>query len=297
MTEKPKFNDDTLEKVYLKIMHNVSIGAIDIPAGYSVANALQGAYYAIKDSKTGKPDFKPYLEVVDRDDLYHCLYKMVCDGLSVVKRQCAFILRGKTLCYEREYQGAIALAKRYSGVISVRAKVVREGEQFITKTAPDGRTELVRHDDCLEFGDKPIIGAYAVITESDGSPDLVKMTIQEIKESWGFSNKSQSDVNDINRTQKTFAQEMCKKTVIKRATKPYINSSDDTAVMENKIDKHITQIDKPNISHNLIGLPKEPTKQQNKIEPIQAKITDAEVMPEIVRKKEETEAETEEDWD
>jgi len=73
-----------------------------------------------------------------------------------------------------------------------------------------------------------IKGAYAVVKLEDGSKYTEVMNIHQIKKAWkkGYAYKEGSGVHT------DFADQMAKKTVINRACKNIINSSDDANLLE-----------------------------------------------------------------
>ena len=71
----------------------------------------------------------------------------------------------------------------------------------------------------FENRDKPIVGAFAYILQDDGNRVWTVMTKKEIDASW-----SQAKTHNV---QQKFGQEMAQRTIINRAAKLYINSSND----------------------------------------------------------------------
>jgi recombination protein RecT len=219
-----------VDNVLARINQFQELGQIDLPKDYSVGNALKAAMLVLTDLKDRNG--KPVMEACTKPSIANALLKMATEGMSVAKRQGAFIAYGDQLTWQREYQGDVLLAKRYAGVQSVRAQLIYKGDKFVTKITQDGRTVLVEHEsDFSNHSNDNIIGAYAVVVEQGGETNLTAMSMDEIKVSWSFG---QTKGGSMAHTKTP--GEMAKKTVIRRACKPYINSSDDEAVVDGERD-------------------------------------------------------------
>ncbi len=229
------FKEPVLQQIFQSVTNKIAIGAIHIPPNYSLANALQTAWFKIQSTKAGKyPNQKTAQEICTMDSIQVALYKMCVDGLNCDKHQCCFIIRGTELTYEKEYQGHIALAKRYSEVQSVNPAVIYKGDKFITKRESDGTEVLVSHEQPIENLDNEITGAYCVIVDKNGQEILTKMTRKMITSAWDFGKKKtfkSYEDGTMNDTQTAFEDQMCIKTVVKRACKPFINSSSDESIV------------------------------------------------------------------
>ncbi len=202
-------------------------GNLDLPSDYSMENALKGA--SLKLQMVTDKDGKLALEVCSAVSIVNSLLAMVIDGLSVWKQQGYFIVYGDKLNWQPDYRGHILLAKRHADVKEVNAQVVYEGDEFFyqidTKT---GRQQLINHESKFENQDiTKIRGAYAVVVFNDGSSSVTIMSMPQIKKAWlqGFGGGN-------TKAHQNFTDEMCKKTVINRATKTLIGSSDDADVID-----------------------------------------------------------------
>lgn len=185
-----------------------------IAQNYSVSNALSSAYYALKNSSSGN-----LLEKCTPDSVYNALLDMVVQGLSPAKTQCYFIPYGNKATLERSYFGTMKVVKQLSTVKDIYAKIIYEGDEFEAEVV-DGRWKFVSHKSNWKNQNNPIEGAYCVIERADGEKILTIMTKEEIDVSWSQSkNKS---------VQNKFPQEMAKRTIIERAAKDFFNTSDDS---------------------------------------------------------------------
>lgn len=221
---------DITDSVVSRINELQEIGALTLPKTYAVGNELKMAWFALQEVKDRNS--KPALEVCTKESVANALLKMSIQGLSVWKKQCDFIVYGNKLSCEREYHGTIALALRTGIVIGVpEAEVIYEGDIFKYRIV-NGKKEVVEHSQELENIDiNKIKGAYAIVPLKDGDFHTEIMTIQQIKQAW-----MQGAMKGQSGAHKNFTDQMAKKTVISRALKLYISSSDDEYLLENEAD-------------------------------------------------------------
>ncbi|MDN6423449.1 MAG: recombinase RecT [Tetragenococcus koreensis] len=190
---------------------------LQLPLNYNYSNALKSAYFAIE--KTKDRSNKPALDVCTTESIANTLLNMVIQGLSPAKTQCYFVVYGNELQMQRSYFGTQAVLKRLEDVKDIWAEVIHEGDTFQIGSEK-GRTIVKEFEPKFENMDNDIIGAYAVVEKEDGENVYTVMTQKEIQTSW---NQSRSGGG----VQKKFPQEMAKRTVINRAAKTFINTSND----------------------------------------------------------------------
>lgn len=197
-------------------------GELRLPENYSAENALKSAYLILQE--TMDRDKKPVLQVCTKESVANTLLDMVVQGLSPMKKQCYFIPYGNKLTLQRSYQGSVAIAKRV-GLKNIIANVVYDGDKFSYAVEPDtGLKKLITHEQVLENIDiKKIKGVYAITEMEDGRTDITLMTISQVRAAWNQGFGKGTTNAHIN-----FTDEMAKKTVISRACKNIINSSDDS---------------------------------------------------------------------
>lgn len=209
-------------------------GSLVLPKSYSVGNNLKSAWLILQEAVDRNN--KPVLEVCTKASIANAIFDMVLQGLSVSKAQGYFIAYGNKLEFQRSYFGTVALAKRVGGGIKREpvANVIYEGDEFVYTIDPEtGLMKVIKHDQKIEnIDDAKIKAAYAITTFEDGRTEVTIMTIDQIKKAWNQgATKGQSPAH------KNFPAEMCKKTVIGRACKMVINSSDDAWLYEGKQDE------------------------------------------------------------
>ena len=192
-----------------------------IPQNYNASNALKSAFFKLQEVKDKSN--RPALEVCTKESIANALLDMTVQGLSPAKTQCYFVVYGSQLQLLRSYFGTQTVLKRLSEVKDIWANVIYKDDVFDYENY-HGRERLISHKTAFENRDKDILGAYAVVQTTEGEEILTVMTRKEIETSWGQSKTSQS-------VHKKFPQEMAKRTVINRAAKAFVNTSDDSDLL------------------------------------------------------------------
>ena len=205
---------DITDNIARKLDELKKDGGLAIPANYNPANALKSAFFEMTNSASGN-----LLEKCSRESIANSLLNMAIQGLSPAKKQCYFVPYGQNLSMQRSYFGTQKVVKSLTNVDDIWATVIYEGDEFEIEIE-GGREWIAKHTTSFLNRDNDIIGAYCIIKKSDGEEVLTVMTRKEIEASWSQSkNKS---------VQNKFPQEMAKRTVINRAAKAFINTSDDS---------------------------------------------------------------------
>lgn len=272
-TQLAEVKKDISAQVLAKIEQFQQAGELRLPSDYSVENALKSAYLILSEQKVGGQNGKPVLEACTKPSIANALLKMVVWGLSPMKKQCDFIPYGDKLECSIEYTGNIALAKRFGGLKDIKSRAVFEGDEFVFEVDPEtGRNKLVKHKQTLQsMGSKKVIGAYAILEMADGSHDMEIMSIEQIKESW-----NQGAMKGNSPAHKNFPDQMAIKTVINRACKPLIRTSNDAVLYSEEDGEGEKTIDvvAENVKHEI-------KENANKEELSFKDISDAEVIDEI----------------
>jgi len=201
---------------------HVKNGTIVVPEGYNYIAAINSAMYLLSEAtdKNGRPA----LEVCTPKSINYSLTKMVLLGLNPMFKQGYFIVYGTELQFMPSYFGERAMAER-TGITDIIARVVFENDDFECEFK-DGYP-VIKH--VYGGGDK-ITHAYCLFTLPNGRRAGDVMTFAQILKSWAHS-------KDPNRkSQNDSPEEMAKRTVTRRALKPYINSfiGDDVITNENE---------------------------------------------------------------
>lgn len=216
-----KMQEETVGQVLAKIKSFIETGDLRLPKDYSPENAIRSAYLVLLDH-----DKKP-LENCTKESVCNALFKMTVLGLSPMKKQCDFIPYGTILKCNESYAGNIALAKRYGGLKRIKANAIFAGDVFEFEVGVDGRRKIIKHTQTMEsFGTKDLKGAYAICEMEDGTFDVEIMNMIQIRDAW-----NQGPMKGNSPAHKNFPDQMACKTVINRACKLLIRSSDDSVLM------------------------------------------------------------------
>lgn len=222
-TAVAKIKKDISSQVLDKIDSFQQSGELTLPKDYKVENALKSAYIILSDPKND------LLKKCTTESVAEALLKMVIYGVSPIKKQCYFIPYGDKLECSISYAGNIAIAKRYGQLKSIKGNAIFEGDTFEFHVDQEtGRRKLINHKQTLEsVGNMNVIGAYAMVEMNDGARDLEVMNISQIKMSWG-----QGGSKGNSPAHKNFPDQMAIKTVLNRACKLLISSSDDSVLYD-----------------------------------------------------------------
>lgn len=225
---------DTVDVVAGKVKQFQEKGELHFPTNYSPENAMKSAWLKLQEvkAKSGK-DYVPVLQHCTKDSVANSLLNMVVQGLNPAKNQGYFIAYGKSLTFQRSYFGTMAVTKRVTGAKSIDAAVIYEGDKVDYEMKAGKITSLSHKQQFNNINKDKITGAYCIITLPNGEEYTELMTMEEIRKAWSKSQmwgKEQTKEKEGS-THDEFKQEMAKKTVINRACKKFINSSDDSSLV------------------------------------------------------------------
>jgi len=217
---------DVVDVVSKKVQEFVSRGELHLPPNYSVENAMKSAWLILQN--TVDKDKRPVLQVCTKDSIANALLDMAVQGLNPAKKQGYFIAYGRQLVFQRSYFGTMAVTKRVAGAKDIFAELVYKGDEF-EYSIQRGNKIITKHIQRIENVDPDnIVAAYCTIIFDDDRQFTDIMTWAEIQKAWS---KSKNNPDREGSTHKDFAQEMARKTVINRACKRYLNSSDDGSLL------------------------------------------------------------------
>lgn len=214
------------DKVLTRIKELEGSGDITMPPNYSYANALKSAFLIL--SETTDKNGKSALVSCSQPSIINSLLDMTIQGLSPAKKQCYFIPFGGKLQLMKSYLGNIAATKRLKGVKNVFANVIYEKDVFAYELdLKTGLKVITKHEQNFENIDiTKIKGAYAVVVMEDGQNYVEVMNINQIRNSW-----NQGAAKGQSKAHTNFTDEMAKKSVINRACKNFVCTSDDSDLL------------------------------------------------------------------
>lgn len=224
--EITRFDKKTLEMVELQIADYQKNGQIHFPGNYSPQNALKSAFLVLQE--TLDRDKKPVLQTCTKESIAYSLLNTVIQGLSPAKKQIYFIPYGNKLSAMRSYHGTKAVVKRLTNVIDINAEVIYSNDIFEMQIV-SARKVVVKHEQNFQNIDSSkIVGAYCIIEYKDKNNEKQEyieiMNKQQIDKAWSKSKTGAS-------VAKEFPEDMCKRTVINRAAKHFVNTSDDSDLL------------------------------------------------------------------
>lgn len=214
----------TADNISQQVLQRVSImqkaGEIALPKGYEAGNALKSAWLYLQNVQTR--DKQKAIDACTKESIANCLLDMVVRGEHPMQH-CYFIPTGNQLSFWERYTGKLMRAKRDTDIASVNAQVVYEADNFVYTVDDKGILQLVKHETSMANMDNAkIVGAYAVVVYKNGSTRLEVMTMDMIRKAWGQGAARGNSGAHLN-----FTDQMAKKTVIARACKIELDSTED----------------------------------------------------------------------
>ena len=227
---------DIVKEVQKTLQVYAEKGELVLPSNYSFENALKSAWLVLQE--TVNKDKVPVLQSCSQSSIANALLDMAVQGLNPGKKQCYFIAYGTKLLCQRSYFGTMAVAQEVAKATDIWAEVVYDGDVFEYEITHNRKT-VSKHTQKLENIGKDIVAAYCVIEFSNEKPSHTEiMTIEQIHKSW-----EKSRMKGVVSTHTEFPDEMCKRTVISRACKKFINASSDENLLKhfNRSDEEQTE--------------------------------------------------------
>lgn len=201
-------------------------GRLNLPANYSVGNAIASAWLIIQG--TVDKNGRPALEVCTKESIANALLDMAIMGLNPAKKQGYFIAYGNQLSWFTSYFGKCAALRRVKGFETEPiATLIYEGDSFELGLNELNEEIIINHIKSWDAKVKNnIIGAYATV-KYKGITKSVVMTMREIREAWS---KSKTNVEH-----KDFTGEYVKRTVINRLVKMLLQTTNDDDLLAENI--------------------------------------------------------------
>lgn len=236
--ELAKQEKTIVDSVQKRIAEMQNSGSIELPNNYSVGNALKSAYLILQETQTsGK---KPVLQACTQESIANSLLDMATQGLNPSKDQCYFIAYGNKLTMERGYLGTIALTKRIKGVKDVKGYAIYKDDKFeLGFDILTGKQKILEFCPGLNRDPKNLVGAFALILGDNEILHTEYMDINQIHKAW-----EQGSMKGNSGAHKNFPDQMAIKTVINRACKYYVSTSDDSDKIADFMNKSVEDTDR-----------------------------------------------------
>lgn len=246
--------------------------AFDLPENYSYKNAIQQTRYLLtKPAESGKNQGKAIIDFCTPASILQSVMEMAQKGLNPDKKQCYFIPYGNNCTLSVSYQGNVALAKRNGEDIGeIYGYAVYKNDEFeLEFNIKKGVFEIKKYvPKVAEWKKSDIVGAFAIITDKKGEVKYTEyMTMEQIKSAWAMgAAKGNSPAH------RNFPDQQAIKTVKSRAVKSFVNTADDSEIVNNE-SQSIAYTDK---SFN--------NELENKANKLELEVNNFEEIPEIESK-------------
>lgn len=203
-------------------------GRLNLPANYSVGNAITSAWLILQQTKD--KNGRPALEVCTKDSIANSLLDMAVMGLNPAKKHGYFIPYGDKLSWFTSYFGKCAVVKRLKGIdYEPIATIIYEGDELELVHTKLNEELVINHTTKWQNKLNGVIaGAYATVKQGEVIRSAV-MTLKEIKEAW-LKNPSPTKRDHVD-----FEGEFCKRTVINRLVKMIAQTSNDDDLLAEKM--------------------------------------------------------------
>lgn len=211
-TGKTVTTTDYLNQIQAALMNQIQEKMNAMPDGFNKDRFVLNCITLIRDMLKDKKK-RENLDGIAPESIALCMIKGAFLGLDFLSGECYAIPYAGEMNFQTDYKGEVKVCKKHSiePIKDIFAKVVREGD-FYDEGVEDGKQNIVFRP--VAFSDKPIIGAFAIVTFKDGSMLYESMSAKEIEE----VRTNYSKAKNSEAWQKS-AGEMYRKTVIRRLSK------------------------------------------------------------------------------
>ena len=199
---------------------------LTLPSDYDAGTAVNSAMLILQDTKD--KNGRPVLEVCTKASIAKSVLDMTIQGLQPGKKQGYFIAYADQLTFFRSYFGTVAALKRaMPEVAHVTSEVIYNGDDVVYGITPFGE-RYVSHiaSEPLVNINKGVRGGFCTIYNAKGEVlGSTIMTWEEIQTSWKQSRNYKTEGG----VHQKFTAEMAKRTLIAKACKFLLNTSNDMA--------------------------------------------------------------------
>lgn len=199
---------------------------LTLPSDYDAGTAVNSAMLILQDTKDRNG--RPVLEVCTKASIAKSVLDMVIQGLQPGKKQGYFIAYADQLTFFRSYFGTVAALKRaMPEVAHVTSEVFYNGDDVVYGMTPFGEryVQYIASEPLVNVN-QGIRGGYCNIFDAKGNVlGSTIMTWEQIQTSWKQSRNYKAEGGVHQR----FTEEMAKRTLIAKACKLLLNTSNDMA--------------------------------------------------------------------
>lgn len=201
-----------LNNIQEALMKQIAEKVGAMPEGFNKDRFILNCITLIRDMLKDKKK-RENMDGISADSIALCMIKGAFLGLDFLSGECYAIPYNKEMNFQTDYKGEIKICKKHSiqPIKDIFAKIVREGDLY-DEGVEDGKQKLVFKP--LPFNNGKIIGAFAIVTYTDGSMLYESMSAAEIE----GVRQNYSKAKDSDAWKKS-SGEMYRKTVIRRLSK------------------------------------------------------------------------------
>ena len=177
-TGKTVTTTDYLNQIQAALMNQIQEKMNAMPDGFNKDRFVLNCITLIRDMLKDKKK-RENLDGIAPESIALCMIKGAFLGLDFLSGECYAIPYAGEMNFQTDYKGEVKVCKKHSiePIKDIFAKVVREGD-FYDEGVEDGKQNIVFRP--VAFSDKPIIGAFAIVTFKDGSMLYESMSAKEL---------------------------------------------------------------------------------------------------------------------
>lgn len=193
------YNEDKFYAIAEKVARDIAIPQEELPL---IKQKAMSFYLAFKQVDGADKCTRESIETAFRDAIESKL------DLSNRKQQAYLIKYGTTLTFQPSYKGRKRVAlENNPNLAEIRSQIIYEGDVFVDKILPNGKTILVKHER-PPFGKRSdkMLGGYGIAIWKDGSSEIFELTMAQILKSWSKSRNG-------GQVQKDHPMQMAKRTL------------------------------------------------------------------------------------
>lgn len=197
-----------------------------LPAGYDAGTAINSAMLILQDTKDKVG--RPVLEVCTKPSIAKAVLDMVIQGLQPGKKQCYFIAYADQLTLFRSYFGTVAALQRaMPEVTHVSAEVIYNGDEVVYGMTNYGErfVQYIASEPLVNSANGPRAGYCTIYGKNNTVLGSTIMLWEDIQTSWKQSRNYKAEGG----VHQKFSEEMAKRTLIAKACKFLLNTSNDMA--------------------------------------------------------------------
>lgn len=214
------YNEDKFYAIAEKVARDIAIPQEELPL---IKQKAMSFYLAFKQVDGADKCTRESIETAFRDAIESKL------DLSNRKQQAYLIKYGTTLTFQPSYKGRKRVALENNPNLSdIRSQIIYEGDTFVDKILPNGKTIVVKHErPPFDKRSDKIIGGYGIAIYKDGTSEIFELTMAQILKSWSKSRNG-------GQVQKDHPMQMTKRTLESYVASYLAGSTSDTFYMHDR---------------------------------------------------------------